>query len=256
MTVQNCDIPTVFSGYEQIIFIDVETTGLSVKENQIIELAAVRRFESGSLADEKEIDLLVKLPAGEKNPEEIVELTHITDEMLESEGISENEAVDAFLDIIYPAEKTLIIAHNAQFDLSFVLKMLEKYEKSIPVSFDILDTFTVLKDRKAYPHSLKDAIVYYEIVGVENSHRAIDDVKALCEVVKHMKTEKDDLEDYINLIGVHRVHGLQGERIGGISYCVQLLGSKNKRLPDFFREGKRLYEPEKLKETRPLNFKE
>ncbi|MDV0445189.1 DNA polymerase III PolC-type [Methanimicrococcus sp. At1] len=256
MTVSNCSVSDIFPGYEQIIFIDVETTGLSVDENQIIELAAVRRYEYGAEAEEKSIDLLVRLPPGEKIPEEIVELTHITDDMLESEGMEESEAVDRFSEIFNPAEKTLIVAHNAQFDLSFILKMLEKFGKSIPVSFDILDTFTILKDRKAYPHSLKEAIEYYQIEGVENSHRAIDDVKALCEVVSHMKTERDDLEDYINLIGVHRIHGLWGEKISGVSYCIQLLGSKRKRLPDFLKEGKRIYEPEKVKETRPLNFRE
>lgn len=71
-----------------------------------------------------------------------------------------------------------------------------------------------------------------------------------------MRAERNDLEDYINLIGVHRVHGLWGEKIEGVTYCIQLLGSKNKRLPDFFKEGKRIYEPEKVKETRPLIFKE
>ncbi|MDR0767297.1 MAG: 3'-5' exonuclease [Methanosarcinales archaeon] len=259
MTVSNipCPVSEMFSGYEQIIFIDVETTGLSVEKNQIIELAAVSRSEyEPDFTDEREIGLLIKLPEGGKIPDEIVELTNITDEMLMSVGIEESDAVDRFLNIFNPAEKTLIVAHNAQFDLSFVLKLLEKYGKSIPVTFDILDTFTILKDRKAYPHSLKDAIEYYQISGVENSHRAIDDVKALFEIVKYMKAEQDDLEDYINLIGVHRVHGLWGEKINGVTYGIQLLGSKNKRLPDFLKEGKRIYEPEKLKEARPLIFKE
>ncbi len=259
MTVFNspCRASDIFPAYKQIVFIDVETTGLSVEKNQIIELAAARCYEDGAgFNEEKEIDLFIKLPDGEKIPEEIVELTHITDEMLSSEGIEEKPAVNEFTEIFYPAVQTLIIAHNAQFDLSFVLNLLKKYGKSIPVSFDILDTFTVLKDRKAYPHSLKDAIEYYRIEGVENTHRAADDVKALCEVVKKMKEECDDLEDYINLIGVHRVHGLWGEKIEGVTYCIQLLGSKNKRLPDFLKEGKRIYEPEKVKETRPLIFKE
>ncbi|MDR2945068.1 MAG: 3'-5' exonuclease [Methanosarcinales archaeon] len=250
-------VSDIFPKYEQIVFIDVETTGLSVEKNQIIELAAARIYEYGAdFADEKEINFLIKLPAGEKVPDEIVELTRITDEMLASEGIEKKEAAEKFSDLFYPAEKTLIIAHNAQFDLSFVLDLMKKQGKTIPVSFDILDTFTVLKDRKAYPHSLKDAIDYYKIEGAENTHRAADDVKALCEVVKCMKAEQDNLEDYINLIGVHRVHGLWGERIEGVMYCIQLLGSKNKRLPDFLKEGKRIYEPEKVKETRPLIFKE
>jgi DNA polymerase-3 subunit epsilon len=176
--------------------------------------------------------------------------------MLESDGIEESVAVDMFLNIFNPAKKTLIVAHNAQFDLSFVFKLIEKHRKSIPVTFDILDTMTVFRDRKAFPHTLKDAIEYYQIEGVENSHRAIDDVKALFEIVKQMKAERDDLADYINLIGVHRVHGLQGEKIDRMVYVIQMLGSKNKRLPDFLKEGKRIYSPEKLKETRPLIFKE
>lgn len=195
------------------------------------------------------------MPLGQKLPGEIVELTRITDEMLEEEGVDESDAADRFLELFHPV-KTLIIAHNAQFDLSFILKMLEKEKKTVPASFDVLDTFTVLKDRKAYPHSLKDAIEYYGISGVENTHRAIDDVRALREIVRHMKAERDDLDDYINLIGVHRVHGLWGEKINGVAYCIQLLGSKTKRLPDFLKEGKRIYDPEKLKETRPLKFQE
>jgi DNA polymerase III, epsilon subunit and related 3''-5'' exonucleases len=165
-------------------------------------------------------------------------------------------AAEAFLEIFLPAEKTLIIAHNAQFDLSFVLKMLERHEKKIPVAFDILDTFTILKDRKAYPHSLSDAIEYYQIEDVQNSHRAMDDVNALSEIVRYMKMEQNDLKDYVNLIGVHRVHGLWGEKLEGVSYVIQLLGLKKKRLPDFLKEGKRIYTEEKIKETRPLIFKD
>lgn len=259
MTVSNasCRVIDIFPDYEQIVFLDIETTGLETENDQIIELAATRCYSGENVGiEEKENDVLIKLPKGRRLPQEIVELTNITDEMLEAEGIEEKEAADLFADIFLPAEKTIIIAHNAQFDLSFVLKMLEKYKKHVPVAFDILDTFTVFRDRKAYPHSLKDAIEYYRITGVENTHRAIDDVKALYEVVKHMKEETNDLEDYINLIGVHRVHGLQGEKINGVTYCIQLLGEKRKRLPDFLKEKKRIYDPDKIREARPLVFKE
>ena len=268
----SCRITDIFPDYDQIVLLDVETTGLTTETDQIIELAATRYYNSGATNasgaagasdasdvagfEEKKSDILVKLPKGAHLPQNIIELTNITDDMLEMEGIEEAEAANRFVDLFLPAEKTIIIAHNAQFDLSFVLKMLEKYEKRIPVSFDILDTFTVLRDRKAHPHALKDAIEYYQIQNAENTHRAVDDVKALSEVVKHMKEERDDVEDYINLIGVHRVHGLCGEKINGVTYCIQLLGEKRKRLPDFLKEGKRIYTPEKIQGTRPLIFKE
>ncbi|MCL2863584.1 MAG: 3'-5' exonuclease [Methanimicrococcus sp.] len=247
----------IFPDYEQIVLLDVETTGLTTETDQIIELAATRYYNGDAIGIEEQIySVLVKLPKGKSLPQKIIELTNITDNMLETEGVLEQEAAGLFADIFLPAKKTLIIAHNTQFDLSFVLKMLEKCNKSIPAAFDILDTLTVLRDRKAHPHSLKDAIEYYKIAGVENTHRAADDVKALYEVVKHMKEERDDLKDYINLIGVHRVHGLWGEKINGVAYCIQLLGEKRKRLPDFLKEGKRIYTPEKIKEARPLVFKE
>lgn len=252
-----CRMIDVFPDYEQIVFLDVETTGLTAETNRIIELAAIRHFVgSADSTEDMKIDVLVKIPNGGQIPELIVELTGITDDRLEKEGITEPAAAETFTDLFMPTEKTLIIAHNAQFDLSFVLKMLERCGKSMPAIFDILDTFTVLKDRKAYPHTLKDAIEYYAIEGVKNTHRAIDDVEALYEIVLYMKKERDDLEDYINLIGVHRVHGLWGDEIAGVTYGIQLLGSKRKRLPDFIREGKRLYSPEKIKNVQPQNFKD
>ena len=46
--------------------------------------------------------------------------------------------------------------------------------------FHYLDTVTVYKDRRAFPHKLENAITEYGLANkVKNSHRAIDDVKAL-----------------------------------------------------------------------------
>jgi len=42
----SCNASNLFPEYDQIIFLDVETTGLSIDENQIIELAAARRLKA------------------------------------------------------------------------------------------------------------------------------------------------------------------------------------------------------------------
>jgi len=49
MTVQAPEISDFFLRYEQIIFADVETTGLSAESDQIIELAAIRYYQNGSV---------------------------------------------------------------------------------------------------------------------------------------------------------------------------------------------------------------
>lgn len=65
--------------FKKIVFFDTETTGLDPEKDQIIELAAALVTENGI---ELRIDAFCKLPEGEKIPEKIVELTHITDDVL------------------------------------------------------------------------------------------------------------------------------------------------------------------------------
>lgn len=65
--------------FKKIVFFDTETTGLDPEKDQIIELAAALVTENGI---ELKIDAFCKLPEGEKIPEKIVELTHITDDVL------------------------------------------------------------------------------------------------------------------------------------------------------------------------------
>lgn len=53
---------------------------------------------------------------------------------------------------------------------------------------------------------------------VQNSHRAIDDVLALFEVLKAMDEERDDLGSYVNLFGYNPKYGVSGRRITGVRY--------------------------------------
>lgn len=169
--------------FKKIVFFDTETTGLDPEKDQIIELAAALVTENGI---ELKIDAFCKLPEGEKIPEKIVELTHITDDMLADKGI---------------------------------------------------DSLTVYKDRAAYPHKLANAIEHYGLADkVQNSHRAIDDVLALYEVTKAMSEERDDLTDYIDLLGYNPKYGITGRKLRQITYMPQSykLGC---RLPDLMNGG-------------------
>ena len=239
----------VFKKYAAVVFFDTETTGLNPETCQIIELAAIRieQPESGVFLATNINDMFVKLPEGQKLPENIVSLTGITDTMLETEGAIEEEVAATFADFINPENgPVLMVAHNAQFDLLFVREMFRR-SRSNGLEWleaaDYLDTLTVYKDRRPYPHKLENAIKAYNLEDkVENSHRAIDDVEALLEVCKAMDNERTDLLSYVNVFGYNPKYGISGHNIDGVSYWPQRFNNgmqpPSQTLPERVKNGR------------------
>lgn len=238
----------LFGKYSALVFFDTETNGLDPSTCQIIELAAQRieRASDGSLTVTASMDDLVQLQPGEKLPGKITELTHITDEMLANEGVTAATAADHF-DFMITAvgnKPVLLIVHNAQFDLAFTTVLLwscGQYQNDKLLAADYLDTLTVYKDRRAYPHRLANAIEDYGLSGkVKNSHRAIDDTEALVEVCKAMAAERDDLGAYVNIFGYNPKYGVSGQRVDGVTYWPQLYSNRMRApseiLPELIRK--------------------
>lgn len=177
------NLASLFDRYKALVIFDTETSGLNPGDDQIIELAALRveRTQAGALRIAGKMDTFIRLPEGERLPENIVTLTGITDRLLETEGVQSGTAVSRFLKLVKPGP-VLMVAHNAQFDACFLRELLRGFN---PGHLDWLDSLTVYKDRRPYPHKLANAILAYELEDkVQNSHRAIDDVLALFEVLK------------------------------------------------------------------------
>ena len=191
------------------IFFDTETSGLDCFDCKIIELAMVI-VENGEIIEKYDefIDI------GEPLPPNIIKLTGITNEMLRKEGKDEKTVARNLKEKI--TDDTIMIAHNCQFDLLFVYQLLKRNfpdeADEIILNLDWLDTLTVLKDRKDYPHTLKDAVKHYGIKEV-NFHRAVDDTQALYYVTRAMKEERDDLSKYKNLFGYNPKYDVNGPRI-------------------------------------------
>ena len=219
----NYPLKKLFDTYGSIIVLDTETSGLDPLKNTIIELSAVKIISDGEntiITDE--LDYLIKLPEGEMLDEKIVELTHITDLMLKTEGILEKEACEKFSEL-FKEDKILIVAYNAQFDMNFLFYFLARHNKAdILKKISMLDALTVYKDRHDYPHKLENAILIYNLGDkVQNSHRAIDDTLATVEVLKCMDIECDDLEKYINLFGYNPKYGVSMRKISSVTYKPQ-----------------------------------
>ena len=175
-------------------------------------------LENGAITEE--YDKFIKID--EPLPPKITQITSITDEMLDSEGVPEEVIADDLKQRL--TADTLMIAHNTPFDLSFIYYLLKRHfsdgADEIVANLNWLDTYTVFKDRKAYPHKLIDAVHYYGIEEV-NFHRAIDDTKALYEVTKALKNERDDLYEYINVFGYNPKYGVNGMKFSFIEYKAQ-----------------------------------
>ena len=211
------NLSTLLDHYKAIIIFDTETSGLDPEKDQIIELAALRieRTNTGGLRIAGKMDTFIKLPDGELLPENITALTGITDRLLQSEGVQSAKAASQITKLMQDGP-TLMVAHNAQFDACFLRGLLRGTKVG---RIDWLDSLTVYKDRRAYPHKLANAIISYDLGGkVQNSHRAIDDVLALFEVLKAMDEERDDLSAYVNLFGYNPKYGVSGARITGVRY--------------------------------------
>jgi len=218
--------------YSHMIVLDVETTNRNPELDRITELAALC---IGSDGVDFSMDAYVQLPDDVKIEPEVEKITGLTREFLSMKGLPESEVARRFALMLRIPGPILFVSHNAQFDLSFLRNMFNRYGYSFPQKCGVIDTLTVFKDRFPYPHKLSDAILYYNIDDVENTHQAMDDVMALCAVFYEMNLEKDDLADYVNVFGYHPKYGYIGEKIPGIVYYPQEFNSSI-RLPDIIKE--------------------
>ena len=190
-----------------MVFFDTETTGLDPMDNtnQIIELAAYALHRD---SEHEEMDDFISLQ-GERCilgvPEKITELTGIDDTILFNDGIDELDALDKFMAMI--KGDSLLVAYNAHFDLLYLCMAILRHRKERPgflKSFnacDYLDPCSIHRDRarNVKSHKLEAAISYFGLDGeVVNSHRAIDDTKALIRVSECLNNEKEDFIRYIN----------------------------------------------------------
>ena len=206
--------------FDRIVVFDTETTGIEFGRDEIIELGAAAFSPAGETGS---MDLLIRLTPGRTLPPFITQLTGITPEQLEREGVEKTDACTAFCDLLGEGERTLLAAYNAQFDLNFLYHFLRPFGRADVLRAPrFLDVLTVYRDRRDYPHKLSDAIAAY---GLEdqavNSHRAVDDARAAAILLDAMAAERDDLDRYVDLFGYSPKYGVSGRRIGSVTYRPQ-----------------------------------
>ncbi|WP_166237899.1 PolC-type DNA polymerase III [Paenibacillus turpanensis] len=159
---------------------DVETTGLSVTANKIIELAGVK-VQNGKIID----TFATFVNPHEPIPYHIQQLTHITDDMV----VDAPDLPDVLPKFLEFAGDAVMVAHNARFDTGF-LQAACRQTGAPEMNNPVLDTLEMA--RLLYPsmknHRLNTLADKFK-VSLDNHHRAIDDAKALANILFHLVKE-------------------------------------------------------------------
>lgn len=149
--------------------VDLETTGLNPdKGSGIIEVGGVL-IEDGQIGDTFE----EFTNPGHSIPEEITRITGISDEDVRDAPPTES-VLHEFLDFI---EDTILIAHNARFDLSF----LHTYSPE-PIDHDYIDTLRLARQLLDTEKNSLGYLADRFDLSLENAHRATDDALATAEL--------------------------------------------------------------------------
>ncbi len=157
---------------------DIETTGLSVNYDKIIEISAIK-VKNNQVIDQ--YDTFV-------NPERPISLltTRLTSIKNADVALAPKieEVIPKFKEFF---EGTVMVAHNAHFDMGFiysVLKQNDLYDGPIPT----IDTLAIA--RSMYSDQLKrfnlKAVSKFFKVNLQQHHRAEYDTRATQEVFLHM----------------------------------------------------------------------
>ncbi len=169
---------------DEFVVFDIETTGLSNKNDKITEIGAVK-IKGGQVIDQFSSLINPQVPI----PAKIVELTGIIDEMVRN-APTIDEVLPEFLSFV---GNIPLVAHNASFDVGFIRENASQL--NLMVKNPVVDTLKLA--RILLPHLKKhklDVIAKELNVSLVSHHRAVDDATATAEIWSQfikMMNEKD-----------------------------------------------------------------
>jgi len=169
---------------KKLIVLDTETTGLEVDQgHRVIDIGAI------VLKDRKKTNEYFQ---SYLNPERLIdteaqEIHGISNEQLEKEP-KFSEIAESFLEFV---QDSVLIIHNAPFDLGFLNSELQRASSNYPRLEEICEIEdTLILARKKFPgrrNKLDDLADRYEIEGYDRTfHGALVDANILADVYIHL----------------------------------------------------------------------
>ena len=210
------------------VVFDLETTGFNAGgADSIIEIGAVK-INNGEIVDR--FDELIN--PGRKLPQKIIELTNITDEMLEGKDNEEN-TVKKFKEWVGDLP---MVAHNAKFDVSFIVMAHNKYNLG-EFTNTVIDTLELSRalDTGYSRHSLSALVKRYDVPWDETAHHRGDYDAEGTALVFHKMLKKlvsrnfETIKDLDKLVSKDEIHKY------GTSYHVNIIAKNKKGLKNLFK---------------------
>lgn len=160
---------------DTFVCVDLETTGLNPKTDKITEVGAVK-VHKGEIIDQ--IDILIN--PGRKLEERIIELTGLTDDLLQDKPYI-SDVLDQIEDFI---GEDVLLGHSVLFDYSFLKVAFVNNKRT----FEREGIDTLKLARRFLPElesrSLGFLCKHYQIQ--HTPHRAMEDAKSTVELYKKL----------------------------------------------------------------------
>ena len=169
-----------FSGLREWVAFDLETTGLSAKTDEIIEIGAVK-FTTRETVDEFQ----TFVNPNRQIPRFIADLTGITQSDVDS-APTISEVRGQLADFVAGAT---LIAHNADFDMGFLR------ESGISLANPVCDTMELAQLTRPYARSYAlEQLAKAESDSIARAHRALHDARAVQSVFLALISDLADMD--------------------------------------------------------------
>ena len=167
---------------KDIVVFDVETTGVNIMEDRIVQMAAIRIDEEGNTIDTFERFINPGVPVGDS------ELVHgFSDVYLQEVGGDALTVLEAFRQF---ADGSMIVGHNVQYDMGILEQECSRHGVAMPRVQAIYDTLDIY--RRFYPnlpnHKLEFLSGYFPI-DHQSTHNAMDDIIATGKLLVYAMKE-------------------------------------------------------------------
>jgi DNA polymerase III epsilon subunit family exonuclease len=153
---------------------DTETTGLSAHNDRLLEIGAVQFSKDGILATYSQL-----INPCRAIPYEASQINNITHDMVQ-DCPTEQDILPDFQKFI---GSSILVAHNANFDLKFINTALERHGHQI-LENQVEDTVKI--SRAIFPELEKYRLQFlaqHFSINPGNAHRATDDARVCMEVL-------------------------------------------------------------------------
>ena len=161
------------SAGDRFVLIDLETTGLQPGRDEIIEFGALRIDGD----KETEFSCLVR-PAGPL-PKTIAELTGLTDETLQAQGLAMEQALQQFLTFI---GRDKLVGYNLSFDMAFLRAACQRTGQLMPANRST-DLLNLARRKISGVSNFKlTTLAAHFALPQQASHRALADCRLMKEI--------------------------------------------------------------------------